>query len=150
MCFGTHTNVIKVGDHSKPIWGTGSLETPGLRKKKVWVLLEPQPQNLQRGPLQFWTQVWIRAVSPILCKYFNRPDTSYFYLGIRKDFHISFMGPHIATDCMNLKSAWELPDIVARKIAKECEADRVAGPLAASPLHNLWVSLLGVVPQKRS
>lgn len=47
-----------------------------------------------------------------------------------------------------MKSARELPEVVAKKLDKECKAGRVAGPVPRPPLPNLLVSPLGVVPKK--
>lgn len=52
------------------------------------------------------------------------------------------------TDCVNLKSARELPEVVARKIAKEHDADRVVDPFPYPPFPNLRVSPMEVVPKK--
>lgn len=47
-----------------------------------------------------------------------------------------------------MKSALAHPEVVSAKLAKEVELGRMAGPFASSPLDNLVVSLLGVVPKK--
>lgn len=90
----------------------------------------------------------IPALWPFLVKYPNRSAAAYLYLGFSKGFRIPYTGPRVATDCGNLKSVKELPEVVGRKIAKECAAGRVAGPFVQPPLPNLRVSPLGVVPKK--
>lgn len=51
------------------------------------------------------------------------------------------MGPWVATNYVNLKSLRELPEVVARKIAKECEASRIVG-------LSYTQTLLRIVPKK--
>ena len=58
------------------------------------------------------------------------------------------MGAREATDCGNLKSARDMPSVIAEKVRQECEAGRVAGPFDFPPLPNLRVSPLGAVPKK--
>lgn len=54
----------------------------------------------------------------------------------------------VPMDCTNLKSARDLPEEIARKLQKECEAGRVAGPFPGPPLPNLRLSPLGMVPKE--
>lgn len=88
------------------------------------------------------------AMLPYLIKYPNKKAAAFLYSGFTSGFRIPYTGPRVATDCSNLKSARELPDVIRTKIAKECEAGRVAGPFSQPPLANLRVSPLGVVPKK--
>lgn len=88
------------------------------------------------------TPVWLGALAMLLHGYPNRRAASYLFEGFSAGFRIPF------TDCINLKSARELPCVVAKKLAKEHEAGRVAGPFLSPPLPNLRVSPLGVVPKK--
>lgn len=88
-----------------------------------------------------------QAMLPYMAKYPQKAAAAYLYTGFTRGFRIPYTGPRVATDCTNLKSARELLAILAAKIAKECRAGRVAGPFPSSPLPNLRVSLLGVVPK---
>ena len=98
----------------------------------------------------------ILATSPIklaplislLRTYPKRAIASYLASGFLNGFRIPYTGEREATDCNNLKSARALPEVLAAKIKKECEAGRVAGPFLAPPIPNLRVSPLGVVPKK--
>lgn len=67
--------------------------------------------------------------------------------GFSQGFYLSYDGPRHATDCRNLQS---LLDYVAiEQITKEINSDRVAGPFTTSPLPNLRLSPIGLVPPKR-
>ena len=84
----------------------------------------------------------------LLMHYPRRTDAAYLASGFSEGFRIPYTGKREATECHNLKSARALPEVLASKIFKECEAGRVAGPFSAPPLPNLRVSPLGVVPKK--
>ncbi|VDI44723.1 Hypothetical predicted protein [Mytilus galloprovincialis] len=56
-------------------------------------------------------------------------------------------GPRLPTDSKKLKSAIERPDILLKKIKKEIDAGRVAGPFKFRPIPTLRISPLGLVPK---
>lgn len=70
----------------------------------------------------------------------------FFIRGFSVAFHIPFVGPHLPTDCRNLKSAGDLPEVVRKKMAEKNTEGRVAGPFSSPPLLNLRISPLAVVP----
>lgn len=51
-------------------------------------------------------------------------------------------------DSGNLESTQDMPNIIASKIAKEHAMDWVVRSFSVTPITNLQVSPLGVVPQK--
>lgn len=54
----------------------------------------------------------------------------------------------LPVEASNLKSAYELPDIIDRKIEQEIELGRIAGPYGEKPFSNLILSPIGVVEKK--
>lgn len=73
---------------------------------------------------------------------------AFLYVGFTQGFQIPYTGPRVAMDCTNLKPSRALLAVVAAKIEKECRAGRVAGLFPSPPIHNLRVSLWGLVPKK--
>lgn len=48
----------------------------------------------------------------------------------------------------NLLSALQNPVIVSKKLQKEIDAHRIAGPFVSHPFDNLQISPIGIVPKK--
>lgn len=67
---------------------------------------------------------------PFLAWYPQRAAVAYLYVGFKQGFRIPCMGLRVAMGCTNLKSARDLPDIMATKINKDAGW---AGWLAPSP-----------------
>lgn len=61
---------------------------------------------------------------------------------------IGYDGPQFAHIAPHLPSAYAYSTVVDSAIAKECQANRMAGPYPYPPLPNLRCSGLGVVPKK--
>lgn len=80
--------------------------------------------------------------------FYESDDRDYLLDGFRNGFSLHYVGPHIAMEAKNLKSALELPLIVQNKINKEILAGRVAGPFKERPIDSLRVSPIGLVPKK--
>lgn len=68
--------------------------------------------------------------------------------GFSEGFKIGFKG--IARDkfSKNLNSAYDLPQVIDSKLAKEIELGRIKGPFPVPPLDNFQVSPIGAVPKK--
>lgn len=76
------------------------------------------------------TPVRPSTLLPLLVRYPNKATVTYLYLGFAVGFCIPYMGPQFATDGINLKSARELPDVVAKTRGKECTDGRLDGPFS--------------------
>ncbi|XP_053392697.1 uncharacterized protein LOC128555162 isoform X1 [Mercenaria mercenaria] len=72
----------------------------------------------------------------------------YLVNGFRCGFNINFQGSRTSSNSPNLKSAKDHASVVAAKLSKELEANRIAGPFTEIPLENFRVSPIGVVPKK--
>ncbi|XP_054835512.1 uncharacterized protein LOC129329840 [Eublepharis macularius] len=94
------------------------------------------------------TPIRLHALTPLLARYPDRQAARFLREGFSSGFRIPFTGPRVAATSSNLRSARELPEVLAAKINKEVAAGRVAGPFNSPPLPNLRVSPLGVVPKK--
>ena len=71
--------------------------------------------------------------------------------GFTAGFRIpSLLKKNVQSSYTNHKSALENHPIVTAKIAKESTLGRIAGPYTSSPLPNLIISPLGLVPKKAS
>lgn len=87
----------------------------------------------------------------VLCKYLDSypsQDAGILRDGFSKGFSIHYSGPREARECGNLKSVADHPSIVQKKLSKEIEAGRMAGPFDTKPFKNLIVSPIGIVPKK--
>ncbi|XP_077977132.1 uncharacterized protein LOC144432735 [Glandiceps talaboti] len=73
---------------------------------------------------------------------------NYLLEGFSDGFLINFFGKHVNFQASNLKSALANPEIVQKKLQKELEAGRLAGPFLSPPFPVFRVSPLGVVPKK--
>ena len=67
--------------------------------------------------------------------------------GFKYGFNLGYQGPRRPVFSKNLRSAAARPNIVLEKLFKEVEAGRMAGPFASSPLRNLRISPVGLVPK---
>lgn len=105
--------------------GGGVLSPPACKAQGV--------QNRPEGsPAPRWevahTPVQVGVLAHLLQGYPDRRAASYLVEGFRVGFRIPYVGSHVLTDCANLKSAHDLPEVVFKKLAKECEAGRVLAP----------------------
>ena len=81
----------------------------------------------------------------------NHPDQAFvskLTTSLTLGFDISYLGPHTPLIAPNLHSASLHPHIIDEALAKEIQANRIAGPYSFLPLPNLTCSGLGVVPKK--
>ena len=85
----------------------------------------------------------------------DHPDyqfCAYITQGIVEGFRIGFnrqSGPGPRPCHRNMRSAYEHPEVVSEYLARECQANRVLGPFASSPIQQLQVSSFGVIPKRQ-
>lgn len=79
--------------------------------------------------------------------YTNRVDAEVLAEGFKYGFKIDYSGPRVAREHKNLKSAVEQETFLLEKIGKEIDLGRIAGPFSSSPIQDLIVSPIGLVPK---
>ena len=79
---------------------------------------------------------------------YTHSTAEFLISGFTYGFPIHFQGERHSRKANNLLSALENPRAVDAKLAKELDAQRLAGPFQSPPLSPFWVSPLGVVPKK--
>ncbi|XP_045188169.2 uncharacterized protein LOC123546048 [Mercenaria mercenaria] len=68
--------------------------------------------------------------------------------GFKNGFRLGFVGDRCSYTTKNLKSCYELPEVVSAKLEKEIALKRIAGPFSIPPFQPFRVSPIGVVPKK--
>lgn len=86
----------------------------------------------------------------ILLEGYDKEKKEHLVNGFKNGFKIGYQGSRCFRSSANLKSASEQTDEVDKKINKEVEAGRVAGPFPSTPFKNLQISPIGIVPKKDS
>ena len=77
-----------------------------------------------------------------------RPKSCFNYFeGFVHWFRIGYSGDRSATVSRNLLSVRRHPDVARKKLWKEIQMGRIAGPFVSPPLANLRVPPIGVVPK---
>lgn len=101
-------------------------------------------------------EVWTLGQSPIdlnelhrlLWSYPDKLNADILYDGFSTGFKINYTGPRVAYDSKNLKSVFQNPDLVSKKIQSEIDLGRIAGPFIHRPISNLRCSPIGLIPKK--
>ena len=93
------------------------------------------------------TPVQLSAMLPLLDCYPDLQASSLLREGFSSGFRLQYSGSRLGRDADNLKSALKDPELVKEKILKEVRLGRIAGPFSASPIHDLIVSPVGLVPK---
>ncbi|XP_040294444.1 uncharacterized protein LOC121005739 [Bufo bufo] len=99
---------------------------------------------LQKGQ----TPVRVERMVGHLNRYPNQELAEFLYSGFKFGFHIPSHPLPVLEKRKNLRSALQFPDIVTGKLAKEVSLGRMDGPFVTSPISNLRVSPLGLIPKK--
>ncbi|XP_077113745.1 uncharacterized protein LOC143816266 isoform X2 [Ranitomeya variabilis] len=94
------------------------------------------------------TPVNVTAMGPWLSLYPNKEAAQQLDLGFKFGFFIPFNFSRETKSANNLKSAREFPEILRKKVQKEVELGRMAGPFTSMPFSNFRISPLGIVPKK--
>ena len=89
----------------------------------------------------------LNVIQPILDKYPDQAAAHTLRTGFSSGFSLGYFGPRLPLEGKNLKSAISNPVMVMKKIMKEVELGRIAGPFVSPPLPNLRVSPIGLIPK---
>ena len=113
----------------------GSL--PAIKRKPPPVsrVLAPTPTKLVR-------------MLPFLRTYDKHTEGEKLIEGFKNGFSLGFSGERVPMSARNLKSAYEYPQIVRKKIEKEVQLGRIVGPFSAPPFDNFRCSPIGLVPKR--
>ena len=68
--------------------------------------------------------------------------------GVTFGCEIGCFGHSAVYQSTNLRSAFDLPEVIKKKLNKEISLCCIAGPFEQQPFENVHISLLGVVPKK--
>ena len=86
---------------------------------------------------------------PMLASYPNREHARRLISGFKFGFPLHFEGARVALEARNLKSAFEHRGVLRKKLHKELQLGRIAGPFTAPPFKNFRCSPIGLVPKKK-
>ena len=81
-------------------------------------------------------------------KGYNNFQTNYLITGFKEGFKISFKGNHPCLKPKNLKSAYDHPEVIEKKIESELLNNRIEGPFDKPPFQLFAMSPIGVVEKK--
>lgn len=87
-------------------------------------------------------------LSRYLCHFPDRLAAFEIVQGFKYGFKLGYQGSMVASDAKNLKSLYCLQREAMQSVNKELSLGRVAGPFVFSPLPNLRLSPVGMVPKK--
>ncbi|XP_048251513.1 uncharacterized protein LOC125379287 [Haliotis rufescens] len=89
---------------------------------------------------------WLRQYARV-----NYRDANYLWVGFSFGFKLEFQGSRKGRLARNLRSAThqDTAGYVKQKLQKEVDLGRMAGPFKDTPLDNLQVSPIGLVPKKQ-
>ena len=93
------------------------------------------------------TPVRVGQLSRYLAGY-NAKKARFLLLGFTHGFRLQYHGKREFRDARNLKSAFDLPQVLKHEISLELQSGRVSGPFLLPPFPNLQVSPLGLVAKK--
>ncbi|XP_071980513.1 uncharacterized protein [Engystomops pustulosus] len=96
------------------------------------------------------TPVKLLEMEPYLSRYPELEKATLLRGGFGEGFRIPAPRHAVPFTTRNLKSAYQYPGVVRKKLSKEVELGRMAGPFADIPIAGLIVSPLGVVPKKEA
>lgn len=74
--------------------------------------------------------------------------SDYLFQGFTEGFQISFTGDPPLSKPKNLKSAYDHPEVIEKKIRNELENNRIEGPFDSPPFEVFVMSPIGVVEKK--
>ncbi len=89
----------------------------------------------------------VPMLEQLLQYYDDTTNRDLLLLGFKQGFRLGYTGPRKPQFAEPLTSVKQNPLIAQRKIQKEIEAGRVAGPFPKPPIPNLKCSPIGIVPK---
>jgi hypothetical protein len=89
----------------------------------------------------------VAELNCFLDMYPNQATATRIREGFSNGFKLGFEGVRGPGEALNLKSVLKDPATVRKKLLKEISNGRMAGPFASTPIANLFVSPIGLVPK---
>ena len=93
------------------------------------------------------TPIVIDSLRPLLANYPNKKAANIIEEGFSNGFKLGYRGERRSREGPNLKSVDLKPSAAGDKLMKEVNLNRMAGPFNSSPLPNLIISPIGLVPK---
>ncbi|XP_033745490.1 uncharacterized protein LOC117331006 [Pecten maximus] len=106
--------------------------------------MDPQTESLALGH----TPINSMLLKRFLKDHKDRDLVAEVVDGFTEGFHLHYDGPRESKHCQNLKSSQDNIDATFEKVYKEIRLGRIAGPFMTSPIPNLRLSPIGLVPKK--
>ncbi|CAC5365499.1 unnamed protein product [Mytilus coruscus] len=110
----------------------------------------PSPTPETSNYVTHQSHTWKSVVTPICSKTlkillmgYPYQDANYLVSGFEEGFRLGYEGPREQRMSNNLQSAYQLPDVVDKKLSKEVSLGIIAGPFSEIPFKNLQVSPIG-------
>ena len=138
---------------------TGRTTAGTARPRDIHTIKPPQPKfqktNLQghmseRSDIRsIPTPIRIHQLSQYLTGY-NAKKVRFLMSGFTQGFRLQYQGERLFRDAKNLKSAYDLPEVLRIEIAKELQAGRIGGPFISPPFPQLQISPLGLIAKKEA
>ena len=94
-----------------------------------------------------YTPVRLAALRPLLAIYPNRVAAEALHTGFTEGFRLGFRGARGGSRSENPKSIRARSALALEKLTKEVHLGRMAGPFISSPIPNLKISPIGLVPK---
>ena len=95
------------------------------------------------------TPVRLQQLSQYLAGY-NAKKVRFLISGFTQGFRLQYQGERLFRDAKNLKSAYDLPEVLRIEISKELQAGRIGGPFISPPFPQLQISPLGLIVKKEA
>ena len=105
---------------------------------------EPGVGSRNRAP----TPINGEMLAPFLKRYPKTLDAQFLRNGFQQGFRIGYKGQRVTVMSKNLKSAYELKDVLLNKLKGEIALGRIVGPFDAPPFPNFRCSPVGLVPKR--
>ena len=96
---------------------------------------------------KYSSPVKIEQMAPYLDVYPDKTAAEFLREGFTHGFKLGYLGEREARDSRNLKSVEKDPKTAREKLDKEIKLGRIAGPFKVSPVRNLIISPIGLVPK---
>ena len=105
-------------------------------------------QNTNCVCCKYPSPIKIHALMPLLDIYPKLSDAVLLRDGFINGFRLGYKGKRHGRESPNLKSVSQNPLRAIEKLTKEIDKKRIAGPFAVSPIPDLIISPIGIIPKK--